>query len=177
MMPINTRYPLAELMAACRTYIERTHSRVSFEYALIDGVNASGAEARRLARLLQEHALPPQKCHVNVIPLNSTPGFAGRAAAADGVREFLDAFGEASPVRITARVRRGIDIAAGCGQLAAEDKPASGAAGSAGSAGSGGSADSATSALPLEADLGLEAVPVRAAAGAGRGSAGPLAPA
>jgi 23S rRNA (adenine2503-C2)-methyltransferase len=110
-VPINRRYPLAELMAAVRDYAAKTHRRVSIEYALIDGVNDSPELARELASLLEGLL-----CHVNLIPLNPTPGSPWQPSP----RERVDAFQavlEAAGIPTTVRMRRGIDIEAGCGQL------------------------------------------------------------
>jgi 23S rRNA (adenine2503-C2)-methyltransferase len=111
LVPINGRYPIAEVMAAVREYIGRTHRRVTFEYALMEGINDSQALARELAILLRGVL-----CHVNLIPLNPVaessyqPSTAGRAVAFQSVLE-------ANGVPVTMRLRRGIDIDAGCGQL------------------------------------------------------------
>jgi 23S rRNA (adenine2503-C2)-methyltransferase len=109
--PINSRYPIAEVMAAVRDYVGHTHRRATFEYALMDGINDSAALARELAILLRGLL-----CHVNLIPLNPVaespyqPSTAGRAAA-------FQAILEAHGIPTTMRLRRGIDIDAGCGQL------------------------------------------------------------
>jgi 23S rRNA (adenine2503-C2)-methyltransferase len=111
MLPINQRYPLGVLMAACRRYIELTRRRLSFEWALIEGVNDTPDQARRLARLLTGLL-----CHVNLIPLNPTAGFAGSASSRERIAAFravLDQY----HIPNTLRIRRGIDIHAGCGQL------------------------------------------------------------
>lgn len=111
LVPLNRRYPLAELMAAVREYAQKTRRRVTFEYALISGVNDSPEQARRLAALIQGIL-----CHVNLIPLNPTPGLGLQASPRQRVDAFRDAL-EAAGVPATVRVRRGIDIEAGCGQL------------------------------------------------------------
>ncbi|MEQ1565802.1 MAG: 23S rRNA (adenine(2503)-C(2))-methyltransferase RlmN [Myxococcota bacterium] len=111
-MPVNKRYPLAELMSACREYAELTGRRVTFEWALIAGTNDDPATARRLGELLA--GLP---AHVNLIPLNPTRGYTGGASSGAAARRFAEVLGEHG-VEATVRVRRGIDIDAGCGQLA-----------------------------------------------------------
>lgn len=111
MLPINQRYPLEVLMAACRRYIELTHRRLSFEWALIEGVNDTPDQARRLARLLTGLL-----CHVNLIPLNPTAGFAGSASSRERIAAFRAVLDQ-HHIPNTLRVRRGIDIHAGCGQL------------------------------------------------------------
>ncbi len=111
LMPINQRWPLAELVSACRDYVQTSGRRITFEWALIAGKNDDGATAERLGSLLRG-----LDCHVNLIPLNPTGGYGGRPTDAAQVARFvevLDAYG----VPATVRVRRGIDIDAGCGQL------------------------------------------------------------
>jgi len=121
LVPINRRYPLAELVRATRNYIARTHRRVSYEWALISGVNDSREQASALIRLVRETNPNPgvNLVHVNLIPLNPTEGYAGRAANQSSARAFRAVLAEAG-IPNTVRVRRGIDIAAGCGQLRAK---------------------------------------------------------
>jgi 23S rRNA (adenine2503-C2)-methyltransferase len=111
LVPINRRYPLAELLASVRAYVGETNRRVTFEYALIAGVNDGLEQAHQLAGLLAGLL-----CHVNLIPLNPTPGSLWRAPAPEVVSGFASALGAAG-VAVTVRVRRGLDIEAGCGQL------------------------------------------------------------
>lgn len=110
-MPINRRYPIAELLAACRDYVDKTGRRITFEWALIAGRNDSEAEAHRLGRLLRG-----LKCHVNLIPLNPTRGYDGAPTGSEQADAFVAALASHG-VPATVRVRRGIDIDAGCGQL------------------------------------------------------------
>ena len=112
MLPINKRYPIKELIDACRDYVDHTSRRITFEWALIHDENDSPEQAYRLASLL--HGL---NCHVNVIPLNPTEGYSGRATTRDRAEAFRDIL-ESRGITCTVRVRRGIDINAGCGQLA-----------------------------------------------------------
>jgi 23S rRNA (adenine2503-C2)-methyltransferase len=112
MMPVNKRYPIPDLIQACRDYFEVTHRRVTFEWALIQNVNDSVEEAQNLASLLQGLI-----CHVNVIPLNPTQGFAGEKPDTQRVMAFKETM-EKNDIPCTVRIRRGIDIQAGCGQLA-----------------------------------------------------------
>lgn len=112
LLPINKKYPLAALFAAVRKYFETTRRRVTFEWALIEGKNDSPEQARELARLAEGIL-----CHVNVIPLNPTRDYAGQASTRERAAAFK-AMLEGHGVPCTIRVRRGIDIAAGCGQLA-----------------------------------------------------------
>jgi len=111
LVPINRRYPLADLMRAIGEYIDRNRRRVTFEYALIAGVNDTAEQARRLAALL--HGV---LCHVNLIPLNPTPGSPLRPSSREQVAAFRDGL-ETRGIPTTVRMRRGIDIEAGCGQL------------------------------------------------------------
>jgi 23S rRNA (adenine2503-C2)-methyltransferase len=111
LVPINRRYPLTDLMAATRDYAAKTRRRVTIEYALIDGVNDAPRQARQLAGLLQNLV-----CHVNLIPLNPTPGSALRPSPRQQVNAFRDEL-EVMGIPATVRMRRGIDIEAGCGQL------------------------------------------------------------
>jgi 23S rRNA (adenine2503-C2)-methyltransferase len=110
-MPINKKYPVEELMQACREFVEATGRRITFEYALIHGKNDTVEEATRLQKLLQGLL-----CHVNVIPLNPTAGYDGTPSDPQRVAEFVAVL-EKAGIPATVRVRRGIDIDAGCGQL------------------------------------------------------------
>jgi len=114
MLPVNNKYPIDELIAACRDYVERTGRRITFEWALIQGVNDMPEQAEKLAALLKGLL-----CHVNLIPLNPTQGYEGRRSSRERVAAFQSAL-EAHGISCTVRVRRGIDIAAGCGQLASQ---------------------------------------------------------
>lgn len=112
LLPVNKRYPLAEVFDAARYYTATTHRRITFEWALIAGVNDTPEQAETLAK-----RAAGLLCHVNVIPLNPTAGYAGQASTRERVAKF-SAVLEAHGVACTVRVRRGIDVAAGCGQLA-----------------------------------------------------------
>jgi 23S rRNA (adenine2503-C2)-methyltransferase len=111
LVPAGKRWPLAELIAACMTYCTRTGRRIFFEWTLIAGTNDTPAQAQRLAKLLAG-----LDAHVNLIPLNPTNGFAGGATSATGATEFQRVLKSAG-IPSTVRQRRGIDVAAGCGQL------------------------------------------------------------
>ncbi len=113
LVPINVRYPLAELADACHDYVDATHRRLSFEWALIDGVNDTHRHARELADYAR-----PLRAHVNLIPLNPTPGYAVRGTPPERVRAFADRLG-ALGINATVRRTRGTDIDAACGQLRA----------------------------------------------------------
>jgi 23S rRNA (adenine2503-C2)-methyltransferase len=111
-MPVNKRYKIGEVIEACKYYVEKTHRRVTFEWALISGVNDSPEVAQKLAARLKGLL-----CHVNAIPLNPTAGYAGQATNRDRAFLFKETL-EKAGIPCTIRMRRGIDIQAGCGQLA-----------------------------------------------------------
>jgi 23S rRNA (adenine2503-C2)-methyltransferase len=115
MMPVNNRYPISELIQACRDYVETTHRRITFEWALIQNVNDSPKQAQDLADLLKGLL-----CHVNVIPLNPTADFSGERSDNSRVENFRQTL-ESNGIPCTVRIRRGIDIQAGCGQLASKN--------------------------------------------------------
>lgn len=123
MLPINRKYPIHDLMAACKEYVDLTGRRISFEWALIQGVNDSSEQAKKLADLL--HVFRDRgasKCHVNAIPLNPTQNFRGMATPRTQAMVFqseLERYG----IPCTIRLRRGIEIRAGCGQLSASHNP------------------------------------------------------
>jgi len=120
LVPINRRYPLDQLIAVCRDYIAATHRRISFEYALMDGVNDSDEQARQTADLLRG-----MLAHVNLIPLNPTADSPYRGSPRTRVRAFQSIL-EDKGVPVTVRIRRGIDIQAGCGQLRARHRTVGG---------------------------------------------------
>ena len=115
LVPINRRYPIDQLMEACAGYLAAKGRRLSFEWALIDGVNDRASDAAELAALTRRFHLP---AHVNLIPLNPTPGYPTVGSPAARVREFRDDL-VARGVNATVRRNRGTDIDAACGQLAA----------------------------------------------------------
>ncbi len=111
-MPLNRKYPIAELLAACRRYVaERPHQRVTFEYVMLSGVNDSAAHAHALVRRLR--GLPAK---VNLIPFNPFPGAAYRRPRQANIDRFRDVLLGADIMTITRRTR-GDDIDAACGQL------------------------------------------------------------
>ncbi|OGO70071.1 MAG: 23S rRNA (adenine(2503)-C(2))-methyltransferase [Chloroflexi bacterium RBG_19FT_COMBO_62_14] len=112
LLPVNRRYPLAPLIEACGNYVRQTGRRVSFEWALIAGVNDGADQAQALVKLVKGLT-----CHVNLIPLNPTSGFTGTATSQVQANAFARILAEAG-VTCTIRSRRGIEIDAGCGQLA-----------------------------------------------------------
>ncbi len=112
-MPVSRRYPMDELLAACKYYTETTSRRIYFEYAMINGVNDTAACARELAEKLKRVG---NNCHVNLIPVNPVEG----TGYAKSRRERCDAFIKILAAHgVTATVRRtmGADINASCGQL------------------------------------------------------------
>jgi 23S rRNA (adenine2503-C2)-methyltransferase len=111
MMPVNRRWPIDDVLDACRHYQRSTGRRVTFEWALIAGRNDDEDTAERLGRRL--HGL---EAHVNLIPLNPTGGYAGQPTDPAQAARFVAVL-ERYGVPATVRVRRGIDIDAGCGQL------------------------------------------------------------
>lgn len=113
LLPVNKRWALDELLDACRYYVDQTGRRVTFEWALIRGENDTPEQAHALGKLLNNLL-----CHVNLIPLNLTGGFDGQPSNMEAVGAFIEIL-EHYGVTATVRVRRGIDIDAGCGQLKA----------------------------------------------------------
>ena len=114
LVPAGKRWPLDELIAACRTYCTKTQRRIFFEWTLIAGANDTPAQAQLLAALLAG-----LDAHVNLIPLNPTGGFSGSATSGAAATEFQRVL-KAAGIPSTVRQRRGIDVAAGCGQLRTE---------------------------------------------------------
>lgn len=115
LVPINTRYPVAEVLDAAWFYADRTGRRVSIEYALIRDVNDQRWRAELLAKRLRGH-----RVHVNLIPLNPTPGSQWTASDPDDERAFVRAL-ENAGVTVTVRDTRGREIDGACGQLAAAE--------------------------------------------------------
>jgi len=112
LVPINKRYGLAGLMSALHRYQEKTNRRVTFEYAMMRGINDAVEQAHLLADLL----LPLKHAHVNLIPLNPTPGSPYQPSARETVLAFQQVL-ENAGITTTVRLRRGVEISAGCGQL------------------------------------------------------------
>ncbi|MGO9272706.1 MAG: 23S rRNA (adenine(2503)-C(2))-methyltransferase RlmN [Terriglobia bacterium] len=111
LMPINRKYSLRDLMEACRAYPLRPRERLTFEYVMLDGINDSDADARRVAELLRGMA-----ARVNLIPYNGGAGLAYRASPLARVLAFQESLGERG-VPAFIRISRGQDIMAACGQL------------------------------------------------------------
>ncbi len=112
LMPVNQKYPIQDIINACHYYIEKTNRRITFEWALIAGKNDSEKTAQQLAQLLKGLL-----CHVNAIPLNPTSQSIYQASDKEQTLKFQSVL-ENHGIPCTIRLRRGIDIQAGCGQLA-----------------------------------------------------------
>jgi 23S rRNA (adenine2503-C2)-methyltransferase len=115
LVPLNKRYPLADLMDACHAYVAQTRRRITIEVCLSEGINDEVRQAQQLARLL--YGL---NCHVNLIPLNPDPDAGPSAMHRPPSRKRVRAFQRVltkGGIPTTVRLRRGIDIQAGCGQL------------------------------------------------------------
>ena len=113
LVPLNRRYPLERLYQACEKWLATTSRRLSFEWALIDGVNDTDRAMHELAQYAGD-----LRAHVNLIPLNPTPGYLVRGSRSQRVGEFRDGL-EALGINVTVRNTRGRSIDAACGQLAA----------------------------------------------------------
>ena len=113
LVPLNRRYPLGEVLSAARDYLAHSGRRLSFEYAMIGGVNDSLAQADALARRLRGFS---PAAHVNLIPLNPTPGFGAPASPHGRVMAFAERLRQGG-VGATVRRNRGTEIDAACGQL------------------------------------------------------------
>ncbi|WP_460026414.1 dual-specificity RNA methyltransferase RlmN [Methyloparacoccus murrellii] len=112
LVPINRKYPIRELLAACKRYVGRDHRRkVTIEYVMLDGVNDTPAHARQLVRVLSQ---VPSK--VNLIPFNPFPGSGYRCSSREAIQRFSDIL-QAGGLITTTRKTRGDDIDAACGQL------------------------------------------------------------
>jgi len=118
LIPLNWKYPLDDLMSACKNYVESIHRRITFEWALIDGVNDTLLHAQELGQRLQLFRICNSTlCHVNLIPLNPIQNFSGKATNHQKVVSFMEQLKQ-QKIPVSLRMRRGIDINAGCGQLA-----------------------------------------------------------
>lgn len=117
LVPINQKYPLVELMAACQRYLVKApRDFITFEYVMLDGINDSDANARQLVNLVK--TVP---CKFNLIPFNPFPGSPFKRSPAERVRRFADIL-MAAGIITTTRKTRGDDIDAACGQLAGQVK-------------------------------------------------------
>lgn len=111
LVPINRRYPLGRVLEACHTYVQATGRRITFEYALLEGINDSDECALETAKLLSG-----MLCHVNLIPVNPSPGCEYTPSQRARAMAFQDILVK-NGIQTTVRVSRGADIEAGCGQL------------------------------------------------------------
>jgi 23S rRNA (adenine2503-C2)-methyltransferase len=116
-MPVARKYDMDELLAACRTYVQRTHRQLTFEYVLLAGVNDAPEHARELGQRLADFK---QLAHVNLIPVNATSA-AYRPPTGEAIRAFRDELRRAG-VSNSVRAERGDDIAAACGQLKTKEQ-------------------------------------------------------
>ena len=117
LVPINRKYPIRELLAACLRYLEKApRNFVMFEYVLLDGVNDSPAQARELAAVVAD--VP---CKINLIPFNPFPDSGYKRSTPDAIARFKDVL-HAAEITTTVRRTRGDDIDAACGQLAGDVK-------------------------------------------------------
>jgi len=114
LMPINRKYPLAELIDCCRSLPMAKRRRITFEYVLLRGLNHSPADARRLSQLLQG-----VRCKINLIPFNPHPGSIYQRPTREEILEFQNALA-AKGLQVNVREPRGDDIQAACGQLQGE---------------------------------------------------------
>ena len=118
LLPINKKYPLDTLFSACHEYVALTHRRLSFEWALINGINDTPEQAKLLVQRLKPfQSAGSALCHVNLIRLNPTKKYTGQASSQSNARQFQSVL-EGAGIPCTIRLRRGIEIQAGCGQLA-----------------------------------------------------------
>ena len=117
LVPINQKYPLAELMAACKRYLDNApRDFITFEYVMLDGVNDSPAQARELVALIAKAKF---RCKFNLIPFNPFPGSPYRRSSRERITAFANVLIGAGHVTTT-RKTRGDDIDAACGQLAGQ---------------------------------------------------------
>jgi 23S rRNA (adenine2503-C2)-methyltransferase len=114
LIPINKKYPVNVLLEACRYYVRKTSRRITFEIALMDGINDTIQDAQALADKLRGLI-----CHVNLIPLNPIKGLNQKPSSASQANAFSEVL-QSRNIPCTIRLRRGIEIEAGCGQLAAD---------------------------------------------------------
>ena len=113
-IPVNKKYPLESLLEACRNYTEKTGQSVIFEYTLIQGLNDDYENAELLCKRIEG-----MRCHVNLIPLNDNKKYKGSGSDQNRIQSFKSVL-DKNGIPCTVRLERGIDINAGCGQLAAD---------------------------------------------------------
>ena len=110
-MPVNKAYPTEQLLAACRRYYQATSRRISFEYAMIDGVNDTPYHAKLLAKRVK-----PLSAHVNLIPLNHVDERSFEPSKPENLRKFINIL-SSDGINVTVRRKLGSDVDASCGQL------------------------------------------------------------
>ena len=120
LVPLNRRYPISELIRAAVDFREKTGRRVSIEWTLMDGVNDSVDQARKLANIARR-----MRAHINVIAMNPTPLSAEQPSREGAISAFMDEL-ESAGISATRRHMRGLDIDAACGQLRARSEPGPG---------------------------------------------------
>ena len=128
-MPVNRRWGVDELLTACKSYYDKTHRRISFEYTLIAGKNDTEADARRLANLLNRHLrtrTSTMPIHVNLIPVNEVSETGFKRSGDESIAAFARTL-ESCGIRATVRRRLGSDINASCGQLRRAEDTGTGA--------------------------------------------------
>ena len=111
-VPINKRYPIEELIKSCNEYIRITNRKIFFEYVMLDGQNDTLDHAKNLGKLLSG-----MLCHVNLIPVNPTNDSEYQRSRRETIKAFQSKLGEYN-VPSTVRMEKGIEVSAGCGQLA-----------------------------------------------------------
>ena len=120
LVPVNIKYPLKELIDSCIDYVNATRRRITFEWALIEGLNDTERQMREFVGLLSRFRRKNSiLCHVNLIPLNPTKRFEGIGSDKNGTYRFYRCLTQ-NRIPCSIRRRKGIEIAAGCGQLAGE---------------------------------------------------------
>jgi 23S rRNA (adenine2503-C2)-methyltransferase len=117
LMPINRRYPLNKILALCKNFPLRPRSRITFEYVLVEGINDSPQDAKRLIKILR--GIPSK---VNLIPLNEAPGIPFKKPSDEAVKRFQEILMEGGLTAIV-RASKGREISAACGQLLAKEMP------------------------------------------------------
>ena len=113
-MPINRRYPLKKVLEVCRNFPLRPRTRITFEYVLVEGINDSSQDAKRLLKILR--GIPSK---VNLIPLNEAPGIPFKRPSEEKTKRFQEILMEGGLTAII-RASKGAEISAACGQLHGE---------------------------------------------------------
>lgn len=114
LMPVNRRYPLKKILALCKNFPLRPRTRITFEYVMVEGINDSSQDAKRLLRILK--GIPSK---INLIPLNEAPGIPFKRPSEEKVKHFQEILMEGG-LTVIIRASKGIEISAACGQLQAK---------------------------------------------------------